>query len=457
MERADSLETINLARVLSAANEEKPFNTVYGEISFTDIGQADLKVLGTQYNSKGILQVVAPSDKADLDIIYPLPTWPNRDCVKLSPCGAKDRNRRNDTIDELDIYSGICNPNGTCLCQDSVSVGIGPTAACHEKPVEDMTYISFALKAVGITFMIVQLLTSFALIPWTFHYRNKNVVKMSQPIFLVLVPIGCIIMILGIIPLCIEGEYRYQQDPITGGLTDEPNHEIWRADVACMAVPWLFGVGLVITFSALFAKIWRVRKIMHEASRCRRVIVHAKDVAFIMAVLLSLEIGILLAWQFVAPLHWEREVLDVDENGYPTKSVGMCTSDLNIVFFIPYAILNMGCLVFALYLCYITRNISQKMNEGKWITASIIGILQVLLLGIPIIIIASDDTNAYFFVRACLMFIINMSVTCFIFCPKLARLHSQGDRLSILSNISLRRRSTSGKRSGNGDQTIVEN
>merc|ERR1712190_413399 len=176
---------------------------------------------------------------------------------------------------------------------------------------------------------------------------------MSQPIFLVLVSVGCMILILSIIPLLVEGEYRYQQHPITGQLTNEPNHEIWKADAACMAVPWFFGVGFVITFSALFAKIWRMRKIMNEARLMRRVIVQPKDIVIIIVFFLSLEISLLLAWQIIAPLKWERKVLSTDENGYPTKSVGMCTSEKNMEFVIPYAVLNLGCLLYALCLSYI--------------------------------------------------------------------------------------------------------
>jgi len=167
----------------------------------------------------------------------------------------------------------------------------------------------------------------------------------------------------------------------------------------------------------------------------RRVIVQSKDVAIIIVFFLSLEISLLLAWQIIAPLRWEREVLSIDENGYPTKSVGMCTSEKNMEFVIPYAVLNLGCLLYALYLCYVTRNIPSHLNEGKWITASIIGIFQVLLLGIPIHIIVSTVANAYFFVRACLMFIVSMSVTCFIFIPKLIRLYWPQDQASNPSRM----------------------
>merc|ERR1711862_730212 len=57
------------------------------------------------------------------------------------------------------------------------------------------------------------------------------------------------------------------------------------------------------------------------------------------------------------------------------------------------------------------------------------------LLGIPIHIIVSTVANAYFFVRACLMFIVSMSVTCFIFIPKLIRLYWPQDQASNPSRM----------------------
>jgi len=201
--------------------------------------------------------------------------------------------------------------------------------------------------------------------------------------------------------------------------------DIGGADIACMASPWLFGIGFIVAFSALFAKIHRLRKVMINAQRYKRIKVEPKDVITIMLVLLSLETAILLIWQLVAPLQWERTVLSTDVNGYPTKSVGTCQTSPNkedvVYFLIPFCSLNMGCLMYALYLSFITKNLPNS-TEGMWITASITGIFQVLLLGIPILIIVSEDTNAYYFARICLVFIMSMSVTLFIFLPKMYEL-----------------------------------
>ena len=64
-----------------------------------------------------------------------------------------------------------------------------------------------------------------------------------------------------IIPIGIQGNYREVQREETGELTGEPDPSVMRVDAACMALPWLFSIGFAIIFSALFAKIWRIRMV----------------------------------------------------------------------------------------------------------------------------------------------------------------------------------------------------
>ena len=108
-----------------------------------------------------------------------------------------------------------------------------------------------------------------------------------------------------------------------------------------MAAPWLFGIGFIVAFLALFAEIHRLRKIVLASQSCRRIIIAPKDVMIIMLVLLVLETTILLVWQLVAPLQWGRTVLSTDVNAHPTKLVGKCqtspTEDLIYFLIFPFA------------------------------------------------------------------------------------------------------------------------
>lgn len=420
IESADSMDY----EPVSEALQNGAFETVFGTVSFDANGQNKMDLIATQYDANGTVNVVYPPNLAGADLVYPMPTWAERDCVHLSPC--------NNGL----AYSGTCRPDGTCGCanENEVSYGKGPTAACHAIPVEDMTYINPSLKVMGYVFVGLQVTASIFFVSWTYYYRERTVVRISQPIFLVFVAFGSALMSLSILPLAQEGGYRYEQDPLTREETDVPVPGLELLDASCMAFPWLLAIGFSITFSALFAKILRVRKLMANAEKFRRKKVAVKDVLFVMATVLLGETAVLLAWQFVAPLRWSRVVIATSDLGYPTQSVGRCAADdpsTSLAFVIGLFAINFACVLTAIVLCYMTRQVKSDLNEAKYVSASVITIFQVLLLVVPIAIIASENTSAAFFVKSAATFIIAGAVTMFIFVPKLVNYHLRKRAINV--------------------------
>jgi len=280
-------------------------------------------------------------------------------------------------------------------------------------PQEDRTYISRAFRITGIVFVSVQCAVILFFALWTFRYRDAQVVRMSQPIFLGLVLFGCLMVALSIIPTLAQ---------------DGPGQTNANLDAACMAFPWLFNMGFILIFSALFAKISRVRLIIDNAISMRRVTVKAKDVGLIVVFFSSVPFVILLCWQLIDPLQWDREITRSNNYGYALESVGFCNGEKPLAFLLPLAVYDFGCLLYALYLCYRTRSFSSELNEAKWITASIISIFQILILAIPVLVIAWADSNVFFFIRACVVFLVSFGVTSFIFLPKAVQLHFAQER-----------------------------
>mmetsp|Transcript_13827 Transcript_13827/g.27569 ORF Transcript_13827/g.27569 Transcript_13827/m.27569 type:complete len:824 (-) Transcript_13827:377-2848(-) len=437
IESSNSLETADVANAL----QTQTFETAFGKVSFDGNGQNKMDLIATQYNGDSTVEVVYPPEVASTSLIYPMPTWANRDCVRLSECGKING-----------AYSGKCNSDGTCVCasKSANSFGIGPTAECHEVPVEDYTYIGVGNRVVGYIFVAIQCLSSILCIVWTLHYQNNNVVKMSQPIFLVLIAFGCMVMSISIIPLTIEGDYRYEQNSETGLVTNNKNRDIIALDAACMAFPWLLVLGFSVTFSALFAKIIRIRRIMANSKTLRKVKIMVKDVAIIMVAIVTIESIVLLIWNLVAPLEWNREIVSTSDLGFPTKSFGSCStvnSRKGLIFIFVLCAINFFLLLGAMWLCYITRNVHCALNEAKWITMSVISIFQILILSIPITVIANENTSASFFVKSAAIFLSSMGVTCLIFCPKFYSLHISKEEINVADVI---RKSSRSLRSSTG-------
>ena len=88
-------------------------------------------------------------------------------------------------------------------------------------------------------------------------------------------------------------------------------------------------------------------------------------------------------------------------------------------------------LLYSLYLCFKTRKISSEYHEATWITASVLSIMQILVLAIPILIISGSNNDAFYFVRAAAVFLISSTVTLLIFVPKAYRVHFKKEQQRI--------------------------
>ena len=160
-----------------------------------------------------------------------------------------------------------------------------------------------------------------------------------------------------------------------------------------MAFPWLLSVGFSTIFAALFAKVWRLNKVMTHAQSLRRVKVKVKDVLMPFFVLMGTNLILLVLWTVVSPRVWVRT--DPDEN---YKSYGYCESgDAAKVFLGLIAVVNIAALVLANVQAFRARNISTEFSESFWIGMVMVCILQALVLGIPLLIIVDNSIVAGMF------------------------------------------------------------
>lgn len=184
-------------------------------------------------------------------------------------------------------------------------------------------------------------------------------------------------------------------------------------------------------YSALVAKLRRINEIMKHSQSFRRVNVPKRKVFATVALLLVIQVAILLVWQTMSPLKWEvEEVID----GYQTTTIGRCTSE-NVYAFAGACALFIGfCLAYALNLAYKTRNIPTDFAEGKYIAFSAGYLLQLLMLGVPILVIASDNKNAYFAVLSLILFLTSFGTSLLIFVPKLAA--TKKSKVDVMGGLS---------------------
>jgi hypothetical protein len=102
----------------------------------------------------------------------------------------------------------------------------------------EQNYLSTHVRFIGFTAMALALLISAATTLWVYKHREHGVVKAAQPYFLYLICLGAGVSVSAVLPLSFD---------------DGADWSAQQLGSACMAVPWLFCLGYLITYGALFS------------------------------------------------------------------------------------------------------------------------------------------------------------------------------------------------------------
>jgi gamma-aminobutyric acid type B receptor len=212
--------------------------------------------------------------------------------------------------------------------------------------LEDTNGIPDTLAMVGYIMVGINFTAAGICFVWLFLNRNSPQVRVSQPMFLSLVIVGCIISTSTILAMAQENtNYDIDED------------SFFNVHTACMAIPWLYSVGFSITFGTLFAKIRHVYVLFKAAAGTTRPTISIKETLLIIGGVLGVDVLVLTVWTVVSPLRWERTILTMDKYQVPLSSEGYCTSDDWMIFAGILAALHLALLGFASYLCYLSRDI----------------------------------------------------------------------------------------------------
>lgn len=206
---------------------------------------------------------------------------------------------------------------------------------------------------------------------------------------------------------------------------DDEHFSTRGASMACMATPWLLSLGFTISFAALFSKTWRINKILTDPKRFQRVKVDAKDVLGPFGVFFTMNAILLICWTVVDPLEYVRKVDTdgTDQFNRPISSYGKCTFDGNAQIFIGCLVaVNSVIVIFTTVQAYRARKISVDYSESKYIAGCIVCQLEALIIGIPTIVMMSNDADSHrsiFVLASMIIFIVAMAILLLIFVPKM--------------------------------------
>jgi len=265
----------------------------------------------------------------------------------------------------------------------------------------DMNYLGNGIHYYSYSILVLQMTLAVGLAIWTHLHRKNQIIKASQPFFLILLCMGTFIFSASIFPMTIDDEK----------FSDE------ACNKACMSLPWLICLGWSILFSALYAKLRRINIVVSNAKRFRHIRVSEKDMMVSIGILFTSNMILIILWNFLDPIIWKRSEIS------PTESIGFCTvaersSSTWKIILVLLGILNGGVLIVANVEAYKARKIDTEYGESVYIGLIMLLYLQLVLVGVPLFFLVQSNIIARFFLISSMVSIMSMSVLLLIFVPK---------------------------------------
>ena len=211
-----------------------------------------------------------------------------------------------------------------------------------QQEIKNENYLSPWVRIIGFSLMGLTMALGigysiFVLVKW-----NDRAIAPTQPQFILLLFVGAVIMSSSIFTLSFDESYGWDDGQL---------------DVACVMAPWLFFLGHTLVYLALFAKMWRVDKVL-QFRRRRVKLIH---VLWPLCFMLAVAVIILSLWTALDPWTWEREW----HSEIPPERYGRCVSDATYKFLGPLIGVMMVTTVLAAWMAWKTRDVSGTLTESK--------------------------------------------------------------------------------------------
>jgi len=261
----------------------------------------------------------------------------------------------------------------------------------------EQNYLKGGLRAFGLALMLTVFVGAIATIIWVYLRRKHRVLAGAQPEFLYIVAFGCMVSASTILTLSFDESQGWSTKSL---------------DRACQASVWLVAMGVIITYGALFAKLWRVNRVLQFKKRKIKI----RQVVWPMVVLVVCAFTVLSVWTAVDGLEWTREI--TDDTG---ESIGKCDGDNVGAYTGVIAALMLIPTLLTGFMAYKTKDVSDQYSEARWIWILFLVQSEAFLVAVPTVILLRDvSTNGRYLGLTFIFWIFPMSTLSLIMVPKVS-------------------------------------
>jgi gamma-aminobutyric acid type B receptor len=265
----------------------------------------------------------------------------------------------------------------------------------------DFNYVTQGVRATGIFLMSFAVAIAAGSAAWVFANRASKQIKLSQPEFLYLMCFGSTL---------VSSSVAFLSFDESQGLTEDELSQL------CAVFPWFFVVGYLIIYCAIFSKLWRIFKLM---SMTRQRITFQRAL-WPFAIFFTGNLIVLLCWQLIDPLKWERIVIHEE----PLHTSGKCTSENATPFIASLGVMIAVITGMNLIISWKTRDLQDEIAEVKWIFYGIFSHVQTWAIGIPVfIVLNTESTSLAYLIRSVLTFLFSTIMVVIVIWPKMYMVH----------------------------------
>uniref|UniRef100_A0A6U3DGF0 G-protein coupled receptors family 3 profile domain-containing protein n=1 Tax=Entomoneis paludosa TaxID=265537 RepID=A0A6U3DGF0_9STRA len=287
------------------------------------------------------------------------------------------------------------------------------------------------VAAFGYTSAALVIMTSLSFGAWVARRRKARVVLVLQPVFLITLALGVLLIGAALIPFSIDDGVASHRG----------------CDIACMAKPWLLSHGVIISVAALFCKLLRINRVVQGMEQHQtRLKIEPKDVILPASIFVLLNFVFMVIWTVADPMHWER--FEVDQQ--PWNTYGKCHLGDGTVGKVMFGLVVAVCTVSFIMTCwqaFRARNISSEFSESRYLGIAIYSWVQLCVVGVPVyFLVDEDDVVVKYSLIVGLLLAVCMSMLLVVFVPILAYKERQRSR---------RESSGTGVRIGPGERNVA--
>ncbi|XP_077989915.1 gamma-aminobutyric acid type B receptor subunit 2-like [Glandiceps talaboti] len=310
--------------------------------------------------------------------------------------------------DGKSVYLGMADFNGTMAMERGFQWQGKKPPVDGERLRYITMYIDDELLIASLVFSFVGISLDCVFLCFNILKRNHGFIKLSSPNMNNITLFGALLVYLSIIPLGLINCRYLRSDQ--------------ERTISCLVGKWLLSVGFTLGFGPMFAKTWRIHRIVMKV-KIRKELIYDKYLILFVTILLLADVAVFTSWQLIDPCQTRLVEVSTElmqDSFTVIKRIHSCSSEYLWVWLGALYGQKGLLLLFGCFLAHETRNIQvDGLNDSRQIGLSIYNIMTASLISITLSLVLVDDPNLAYGFMSVPIFVCCTITLCMMFVEKI--------------------------------------